>query len=505
MDTIRVRARLSPAEWTACISAAVFYGLRHLPAGFDFAATLAAITGIASLAILVRRRRRVAAITAGILVCGILSGAIASSRVRRYEMPPHLGLESLEHTDSQNAVTLSLRAADDARRAPTGEFQLWARVYRICDENACVSANARAFVRDRRLPAVIAGTPLRIVGTVEVAGDIVFVRATSDSKAIAALEYEKPSTPADYVRALRASMTRVFRDRVSHWPAELRGVFAALFAGDRTDLPYMTERLMREAGAAHILALSGMHLGILAGSIYFVSKRLMSPPAARVTVCAFALGYLGFAGLRPSLVRAVVMLCIATVIRARDGTVNLRVVLALSFLVHSVLIPKDLTSLAFGLSFLSLLGLVVLSGGIHSLLPSRIPRILRGGLSAGLAAQTMTAPLVYSVFGVIYPAGIISSILLTPLAVMIIALGGGALAAGPFSGPWLAALGPAVSLLESTARAGARAPSIASVGATAVFMLVIPVLLVIAWVRYRLKLRRWRRYAHEQRLLRFDG
>ena len=505
MDTIRIRARLSPAEWTACVSAAAFYGLRHLPPGFDFAVVAAGITGIAVLASLMRRRRRVAAVTAGILVCGVLSGAIASSRVRRYETPPHLGLESLQGPGSQSAVELSLRAEGDARRAATGEFQVWARVYWICNDNACASANARAFVRDRRLPPVLAGTPLRIVGTVEAGGDIVFVRAAGDAKAITVRDYERPSDLSGYVRAVRTATTGAFRRRVSHWPVKLRGVFSALFAGDRTDLPHTTERLMREAGAAHILALSGMHLGILAGSIYFISRRLMSPPSARVTVCVFALVYLGFAGFRPSLVRAVVMLCIATAIRARDGTVNLRIVLALSFLVHSLLIPRDLTSLAFGLSFLSLLGLVVLAGGIHSLLPRRIPRVVRGGIAAGLAAQTTTAPLVYSVFGVMHPAGILVSILLTPLAVIIIALGGGAFAAGPFSRPWLAALGSAIGLLENVARAGGRVPSIGTVGAISAFMLVIPVLLVVARVRYRLQLRRWRRYAHEQRLFRFHG
>ncbi len=505
MDVLCRFSTLTPAEWTAWISAAVFYALRRLPPGFDSISVAAAI-GLACVVIIagiVGGRRRIAGVIAAVILCAVFSGAVASSRVRAYEVPPYFGLESVQSGDSALAVELSLRTEDDARRAANGEFQVWARIDWICSGDICASANARAFVRDGELPPLLAGTRFRAYGSLQNAGDVVFVRIVDDEVTVP--RRENAASLPGVSRAARTAVTGEFRNRISGWPTKPRGVFAALFAGDRTDLPHSIERRMREAGAAHILALSGMHLGILAGSIYFISKRLMSPPAARVTACVFALVYLGFAGLRPSLVRAVVMLCIGTVIRAREGSVNIRVVLALSFIVHSALLPKDLTSLAFGLSFLSLLGLVFLAGGIHALLPSWMPRLLRGGIAAGLAAQTSTAPLVYSVFGVMHPAGIIVSILLTPVAVLIIALGGAALLSGAFSGPWLGALAPVVALLEEIARIGGRLPSLASPLSVTAFMLVIPVLLVVARLRYRWQLRRWRRYAHEQRLFRFHG
>ena len=507
MARIRVSARLSPAEWCALIAAAAFYGLRQLPEALDMLSVAVGIC-IAVAVIsqgIARKQRRAHAVIAGVILCGILIGAVASARVRSHEAGPEFGIEQVQRTGEAPTVQLALRAEDDARRAPTGEFQVWARVYWICRQDVCASANARAFVRDSRLPPLLAGTPFHVSGSLRSGEDVVFVRIDRRNESIAVADHTDSAGLSGFHRTARTVLTRAFRSRISHWPLETRGVFAALFAGDRIDLPHRTERLMRDAGAAHILALSGMHLGILAGSVFLLSKRLMSPPVARVTACVFALVYLGFAGLRPSLVRAVVMLCIGTAVRARDGIVHLRIVLALSFLVHSLLLPKDLTSLAFGLSFLSLSGLVLLAAGVHALLPAWLPKTFRAGIAAGLAAQTSTAPLVFSVFGVMHPAGILVSVLLTPIAVLVIALGGLAFLSGPFSGPWLAALSVVTGVLEQIARAGGRVPSLASAGGMVGFLCVVPLLLVIARVRYRWQLRRWRRDEHEQRLFRFNG
>ena len=227
----------------------------------------------------------------------------------------------------------------------------------------------------------------------------------------------------------------------------------------------------------------------------------MKPGSASAAVCLFAVGYLVFAGFRPSLVRAVIMLCVAALIRRRDGAVQLPVVLALTFLLQQLLFPDDLRSLAFALSFLSLLGLVFLAPALYHTMPPALPRVIRAGVAAGLAAQVSTAPMVFSTFGAVHPAGIFASIVLTPIAVAIIACGAGALVAGPLSFAILPVLSGSVALLDRFAVVAASAPSVTSTPHLVLFLLSAPCLLAACHLRYRIERFRWRRRfnAHRDR------
>lgn len=413
---------------------------------------------------------------------GVVLGALCSTRVRHLEAPPFLGI-----TVGGGELTMQLSAEADARLGVTDEYQLWGRLDRVCGALGCADASAQAFLRDNRLLGVLAGEQVTVRGTLERGDGIVFLRASGTPGSVRRKAGEHP------VFEVRRGMVERFARRTAKWPVRVRGVFSALFSGDRSALPAGLEEAMRGAGAAHILALSGMHLGILSGAVYGITRRLLGVTPARLCVCVFAGAYLVFAGPRPSLVRAVIMLWIASLARARDRSINLSVVLSLSFLLHALVLPGDLLSLGFQLSFLSLLGLLLLAPAVYEMLPGRIPRVIKGGLAAGLAAQTATAPLVFATFTAMHPAGIVASILLTPVAVAIIALGVVALAIEGLAPLLLPALAISIEALNRGALAASALPSLYSARAIVAFFGVVPCLLGLYALRYRWRRRRIRR------------
>ncbi len=492
---------ISPPELSALASAVTFYGAPVFPPGSEkllvaasaaalllvfvvrVAISLGATCGVVDRTGALRRRaggKHTVLVLAVLL--GVIAGGVASQRAGDRRAGPFIGLRP-----GDSSVQSELIATDDARSAATGEAQVWGRLERVCNEVGCVDSAGDAFVRDRRLEGTLSGDRITVRGRIAEGEGVFFLSPERGNGAVVVREGQRP------VQRFRRTVVGAFSSAVEGWPTAERGVFSALFAGDRSALPATLERRMREAGASHILALSGMHLGILSAAVFSIARRLVRPGVASASVCLFAVGYLLFAGFRPSLVRAVIMLCVAAAIRRRDGSVQLPVVLALTFLLQQLLFPGDLRSLAFGLSFLSLLGLVFLAPALYYSVPPALPRVIRAGVAAGVAAQLATAPLVFSTFGAVHPAGVLASIALTPVAVAIIACGAGAIVAGPLSVAILPVLSGSVVLLDRIAFLAATAPSVTTAPHLVLFLLTAPCLLAACHLSYRIERLRWQR------------
>jgi predicted membrane metal-binding protein len=94
---------------------------------------------------------------------------------------------------------------------------------------------------------------------------------------------------------------------------------------------------------------------------------------------------------------------------------NLRLILICSFLITGLWAPESLHSLSARLSYLALWGILTTAPLLYNILKRRVGSLLSVALSASFAAQIWTLPLVFSVFGLWYPAGILASLVLTPL------------------------------------------------------------------------------------------
>lgn len=178
------------------------------------------------------------------------------------------------------------------------------------------------------------------------------------------------------------------------------------------------------AGIAHVLALSGLHVGILAAfcSLLFLPLMLFEKTRRVVPLCiVIVLWVFAFVtGLSPSVARAVIMataLIGATLLQRRHSAWNSLCLAALAILVFD---PLALLSVSFQLSFAAVAGILAFGNALNPVSPRR-RRLYKlvGLLTMSTGAMLATALLSTYYFHVMpvwfLPANILAVPLLTPL------------------------------------------------------------------------------------------
>lgn len=174
-----------------------------------------------------------------------------------------------------------------------------------------------------------------------------------------------------------------------------RAVVKALAIGDKQELDRATRKFYRVSGASHLLALSGLHVGLLykllvalffpfGGNRYL--KRFRS-----VAVLGFLWFYAMLSGMSPSISRAVLMITLyegaSFANRPRDGWNALAVSALLITLFH----PEAPRQIGFQLSFAACTGIFGLYPHLKGLLHTRIPPLTAIWNGAALAISCQAA------------------------------------------------------------------------------------------------------------------
>jgi len=197
----------------------------------------------------------------------------------------------------------------------------------------------------------------------------------------------------------------------------------ALFLGmDHRDKKSCSD-LFRESGTAHIMALSGFHAGLIGLLLLGAGSVLFGRRGGYLFSAAGLLLFLWTAGLRPSLIRAVVMYLFFTAGRLIHRRYAGLPVLAIVFLLTAPVFPLSVHTLSSRLSYTALAGIFITGRRLNTMTGRFFPSWLRLPVCASLGAQLWTAPLVLLVFGCFYPAGIAASLVLTPLVTLYLYIG----------------------------------------------------------------------------------
>lgn len=203
-------------------------------------------------------------------------------------------------------------------------------------------------------------------------------------------------------------------------------IAAAMALGDKSSLNHELRATYSNVGASHVLALSGLHLGI----IYFVLSlfvRLIRPrwlgqALLLLTVWAFVV----LVGMSDSVVRAAIMLTLyqMAIITNRQGArLNIVAVAAIVMLCAN---PSALFDIGFQLSYLAVVALIIMYKPLMKLIHENIrPRwhfidTIIGTLAVTVIAQTATAPLVAYYFGTFSSCFILTSLVAIPSAIVIL-------------------------------------------------------------------------------------
>lgn len=250
----------------------------------------------------------------------------------------------------------------------------------------------------------------------------------------------------------RATMMRSvdrFRDLLSRhldglFSGEDAGFMKGMLLGIRDDLPPALYDQFSRLGMTHILAISGLHVGIFAGAVWFVLGRLRLPRETALTISAAILPvYVLLTGASPSVVRAGIMGVIALVAaRYRLLKDGLQIIggTALAMLIWN---PLYLHNISFQLSFLVTCGLLIGVPAVNRLLPIR-NIWLKNTFSVTLTAQVVSFPVTVFYFNQFNLLSFLANLLLVPVfGAFVIPAGYAAMALGAIwltAGEWLARL-----------------------------------------------------------------
>lgn len=200
----------------------------------------------------------------------------------------------------------------------------------------------------------------------------------------------------------------------SNIPKPASNLMIGLLIGERSLLSRDTQDMLTKLGLSHVIAVSGYNLSILAGLL----DRLLNGRWRWGGLALSLWGIWGFvllSGAGASIMRAGIMCTIFLLLRYYGRERAVLPALGLCAAVMLVINPTYLWSdLSWQLSFLSLLGIVVLTPRIQAVLPSR-PKLLMELLAVTLSAQLATLGLVAYKFGQISLIGPLANLVVMPL------------------------------------------------------------------------------------------
>ncbi len=178
---------------------------------------------------------------------------------------------------------------------------------------------------------------------------------------------------SDDVLSLQLRVDRA-RGRIARWLRDRIGgaegaVAAALIVGDRSGIPAEARDALRDSGLAHLLAISGLHMGLLAALVYWVvrlalalppqvSERIAIRKVAAICALVAAVVYLVMSGASVATQRAFVMAGVAFLAITLDRTAVTMRGLAVAALIILLLRPESLFEAGFQMSFAAAAALV---------------------------------------------------------------------------------------------------------------------------------------------------
>lgn len=206
---------------------------------------------------------------------------------------------------------------------------------------------------------------------------------------------------------------------------ECSSILKALLCGDKTSLSKSVIQAFRESGASHILALSGMHLGIIYAILHLCLMPLGNSKVAEIarstTIIACCWVYCLAMGAGPSLVRAWIFVSVNEICKlVPERKNNAATLCAGALCIQLIFNPQNINNIGFQLSYLAVIGIIVIYPHLRDLYPQRkgfkgIMYRIWEGAALSISCQISTAALVYHSFGTLPSHFMLTNILSLPL------------------------------------------------------------------------------------------
>ncbi|WP_417448958.1 ComEC/Rec2 family competence protein [Kordiimonas sp.] len=218
-------------------------------------------------------------------------------------------------------------------------------------------------------------------------------------------------------------------------PGQVGAVAAALTVGDRHYIDKETSAAIRDAGLAHLLAISGLHMGLITAAAFFVIEYLFAAvPAialrvrpkkiAAVVAWGVACAYLLLSGMGIATIRAFIMISVALLAVLADRRVLSLRSIALAALAILALWPEAILSVSFQMSFAATAALIA----VYEILSARgwtstreagplkrLARFVFFMAFTSLISQVAIAPFALYHFQTLSLIGILANVVVVPI------------------------------------------------------------------------------------------
>ena len=213
-------------------------------------------------------------------------------------------------------------------------------------------------------------------------------------------------------------------------------ILTALITGDRQGLSETVTQTFRDSGASHILALSGLHLGI----IYGLMKALLSAcgndyrarvfrSIAIISACSI---YTLATGAAPSITRALLFIILGETASLTGRYRSTGTILLAALVLQLTLSPAAVKNAGFQLSYAAMAGIAYIFPRLKRLWPeetgketymNRLLRWIWNSASMSVACQLTTGPIAWIYFGTFPQYFILTNLIALPLVGLIIPMG----------------------------------------------------------------------------------
>ncbi|MDI6803273.1 MAG: DNA internalization-related competence protein ComEC/Rec2 [Bacteroidota bacterium] len=205
-----------------------------------------------------------------------------------------------------------------------------------------------------------------------------------------------------------------------------------ILVGDRSEIPFETKEAFINSGVMHILAVSGLHVGMIILIVISLLTAFRIPEKLKIiTTCFILISFVFLTGQSPSVVRASVMGVILLSSLLLERKIDIFNSLAVAAIILLFFDAKQLFHPGFQLSFAAVISIVLLYPKISSvdkLIPQNIRNVSSVKFIIGLAAVSVSAaigtlPFTSYYFGKISMIGLVANLLVVPLTGIVLALG----------------------------------------------------------------------------------
>lgn len=208
-----------------------------------------------------------------------------------------------------------------------------------------------------------------------------------------------------------------YQNLISNLNYDNANISYAILFGDKQGLSQDLSNMFSYAGISHILAVSGLHIGVLVSAIMFILKKIKMNKFVRLGILsAILIFYSYLCSFTPSVCRASIMAIVLSLCDIYLIEYDSLSSLSIAGLIILAFNPFALFTVSFQLSFLCIFAIISLAPTLSKMLEKiKLPKVLASSLALSIATNLAILPVGFNNFAKVSLLGIITNIFVLPI------------------------------------------------------------------------------------------